>query len=416
MASYTTNLNLKKPALTDGASIADINGNMDAIDAGVALKTQAIKNITRNGTTFTATRCDNTTFTFTQQDNNTTYSAGTDLSLSGTTFNHANSGVTANTYGPSANVTGSDGATILVPQVTVNARGHVTSVTNRTYTSVNTWRGVQNNLTSDSTSDSLTAAQGKALANGSARDSTKAAKTEAIKNITRSGTTFTATRCDGTTFTFTQQDNNTTYSAGTDMSLSSTTFNHANSGVVAGTYGPSTNVTGDNGNTITVPQIAVNARGHVTGVNTRTYTSVNTWRPVENSLTSTSTTASLTAAQGKALNDKMALSAGSGTRNTTYTSSGSCSYSKQRCGGTYVVHVDFSCTPVAGKSSENVAVYFTGLPVPRSMQPVVCFGASQNFGNFCTILVDGSGNLRPWYCGNTMAVAAGGHFCYLSNA
>lgn len=37
----------------------------------------------------------------------------------------------------------------------------------------NTWRGIQNVLTSDSTSDSLSAAQGKALANGSARDSTK---------------------------------------------------------------------------------------------------------------------------------------------------------------------------------------------------------------------------------------------------
>ena len=37
----------------------------------------------------------------------------------------------------------------------------------------NTWRGIQNNLTSDSTSDSLSAAQGKALANGSARDNTK---------------------------------------------------------------------------------------------------------------------------------------------------------------------------------------------------------------------------------------------------
>ena len=33
---------------------------------------------------------------------------------------------------------------------------------------------------------------------------------KAISNITRSGTTFTATRADGTTFTFTQQDNNTT--------------------------------------------------------------------------------------------------------------------------------------------------------------------------------------------------------------
>lgn len=38
-------------------------------------------------------------------------------------------------------------------------------------------------------------------------------KTEAIKNITRAGTTFTATRADGSTFTFNQQD--TTYSAAT---------------------------------------------------------------------------------------------------------------------------------------------------------------------------------------------------------
>ena len=36
-----------------------------------------------------------------------------------------------------------------------------------------------------------------------------------IKNITRSGTTFTATRNNDSTFTFTQQDNNTTYSNAT---------------------------------------------------------------------------------------------------------------------------------------------------------------------------------------------------------
>lgn len=36
-----------------------------------------------------------------------------------------------------------------------------------------------------------------------------AGKDETVKTITRSGTTFTATRADGTTFTFTQQDNNT---------------------------------------------------------------------------------------------------------------------------------------------------------------------------------------------------------------
>lgn len=40
----------------------------------------------------------------------------------------------------------------------------------------NTWRPVVNNLTTDNASSSLSAAQGKALANGSARDSTKVAK------------------------------------------------------------------------------------------------------------------------------------------------------------------------------------------------------------------------------------------------
>nr|DAQ85189.1 MAG TPA: Minor structural protein [Caudoviricetes sp.] len=40
-------------------------------------------------------------------------------------------------------------------------------------------------------------------------------QSKAIKSITRSGTTFTATALDGTTFEFTQQDNNTTYGVAT---------------------------------------------------------------------------------------------------------------------------------------------------------------------------------------------------------
>lgn len=36
MATYTTNLNLKKPDTTDKVSIADINANMDLIDAAIA--------------------------------------------------------------------------------------------------------------------------------------------------------------------------------------------------------------------------------------------------------------------------------------------------------------------------------------------------------------------------------------------
>ena len=50
----------------------------------------------------------------------------------------SDSGVTNGTYGPTGNVNGSNGATISVPQITVDAKGRVTSIVNRTYTSVNT--------------------------------------------------------------------------------------------------------------------------------------------------------------------------------------------------------------------------------------------------------------------------------------
>lgn len=40
-------------------------------------------------------------------------------------------------------------------------------------------------------------------------------QSKAIKSITRSGTTFTATALDGTTFEFTQQDSDTTYEVAT---------------------------------------------------------------------------------------------------------------------------------------------------------------------------------------------------------
>ena len=50
----------------------------------------------------------------------------------------ATSGVTAGSYGPTANVTGTNNTTITVPQITVDNKGRVTSVVNRTYTSKDT--------------------------------------------------------------------------------------------------------------------------------------------------------------------------------------------------------------------------------------------------------------------------------------
>src|SRR5574344_3126796 len=49
----------------------------------------------------------------------------------------ANSGATAGTYGPTADVTGNNNATIVVPQITVDAKGRVTAVTTKTLTCKN---------------------------------------------------------------------------------------------------------------------------------------------------------------------------------------------------------------------------------------------------------------------------------------
>lgn len=64
----------------------------------------------------------------------TTYSAGTGLSLSGTTINHTSS-ITAGNAGDSGNTrTLNHGGTFVVPYISYNSTGHITSVTNKTLT------------------------------------------------------------------------------------------------------------------------------------------------------------------------------------------------------------------------------------------------------------------------------------------
>ncbi len=92
-----------------------------------------------------------------------------------------------------------------------------------------------------------------------------------------SGTKVGTITINGTgTDIYCQTNTNTTYSAGAGLGLSGTTFSLSASGVTAGSYGPSGNVYGSNGATISVPQITVDAYGRVTSVTNRTYTSVNT--------------------------------------------------------------------------------------------------------------------------------------------
>ena len=195
-------------------------------DSYAAKKTEAIKNITRSGTTFTATRTDGTTFTFTQQDNNTTYSVFT---------------ASANGLAPMASSANKTTAETAVGnyylcadgkyrQLPANAFLNSTyNVYNGTY-SIKALVGSTTTTLSDftanqSAADDFTLVQGSNITftvDATNRKLTIAGTAnstypKAVKNITRSGTTFTATCYDDTTFTFTQQDNNTWKAATTSQ-------------------------------------------------------------------------------------------------------------------------------------------------------------------------------------------------------
>lgn len=236
--------------------------------------------------------CVSVPWTDTNTDTNTTYSAGTGLSLSSTTFSLAASGATAGTYGPTANVTGNNNATIKVPKITVDAYGRVTSISEYTYTSVNT-------DTNTNTAHSHTVSTGLTVS-GSGGTSGTVTYSANLKSATSLGTIGTTSKLYAVgvdvngqlcvSVPWTDTNTNTTYSAGTGLSLSGTTFNLTNTTVTAGTYGPSANVSGSNGATISVPQITVDAQGRITSVVNRTYTSVNTDTNTDTKVTNTLST------------------------------------------------------------------------------------------------------------------------------
>lgn len=208
----------------------------------------------------------------------TTFDGSKNVSIEATL---ANSGVTADSYGPTENKTAAAGDSFVIPQVTVDAKGRVTDVTERTITLPATPGSV-------GTADKLSAARTIALS-GDASGSTSF---DGSKNVTINATL-------------------------------------ANSGVTAGSYGPTANTAPGGSGTFSVPQVTIDAKGRVTAATSRTVTMpaipdvsayVHTGRQsatpeatityltssdIEDSLTSTSTTKALSAKQGKALNDKV---------------------------------------------------------------------------------------------------------------
>ena len=171
------------------------------------LNANGVKSITRSGTTFTVTRNDNTTFTFTQQDSTyglaSTTANGLLRQLNGNTAQYMRGDGTWQTppntntwkqntnaqegyvvkgvankvwkcdangnpaWRDDANTTyglASTSANGLLRQLNGNTAQYMRGDgTWQTPPNTNTWRGIQNNLTSTSTTDSLAAAQGKAL-------------------------------------------------------------------------------------------------------------------------------------------------------------------------------------------------------------------------------------------------------------
>lgn len=74
------------------------------------------------------------TITIASTDTNTTYTAGTGLTLSGTTFNHSNA-ITAGNFGDTGITrTLAFGGTFIVPYVTYDAQGHLVTKSNLTLT------------------------------------------------------------------------------------------------------------------------------------------------------------------------------------------------------------------------------------------------------------------------------------------
>lgn len=96
---------------------------------------------------------------------------------------------------------------------------------------------------------------------------------EYIKGLSISGRTITYTKGDGTTGTLTTQDNNTTYKAGTGLTLTSGTFNHTNAVTAATGVGEDGETrTLAFGGTFKVPTVSYDAQGHITGSGTVTLT------------------------------------------------------------------------------------------------------------------------------------------------
>jgi hypothetical protein len=214
-------------------------------------------------------------------DNNTTYSAGTNVSISNgvisvPTADGSTAGVTIVYPAASCTTFTSDSGTC-TPLAVQKAVGlfEPKAHTHSAYVNQNAFSNVtvgSTTIAADSTTDTLTLVAGSNIT--LTPDATNDKIT--IAASTNAGTITGVTAGNGLTGGGTSGAVTLNVGAGTGISVAADAISLAASGVTAGSYGPTANVTGSNNATINVPQITVDTYGRVTSVTNRVYTSVNT--------------------------------------------------------------------------------------------------------------------------------------------
>ena len=213
----------------------------------------------------------------------------------------SNSGVTAGSYGQAENASPAHKGTFSVPYITVDAKGRVTAASTKTIT-----LPADNNTTystATTSANGLMSSSDKTKLDGIATGAE--VNQNAFANVVVGSTTI-AADAKQDTLTFVAGSNVTITPDATNdkitIAATDTVYTHPTSGATAGSYGPSANATPAYGATFNVPYVTVDANGHVTAISTKTVKIPASDKvTVTDNLTSTSTTAALSANQGKVL-------------------------------------------------------------------------------------------------------------------
>ncbi len=215
----------------------------------------------------------------------TTYSAGTGLSLDDGAFSLEGSIVSPGSAGPTSSVTGDDGTSISIPRIIVDTYGRVTGLSEYSLTNRNTTysaaTGSSNGLLSSADKTKLDGIAQGAEVNQNTFSTVKVgdvsvsadSKTDTLSLIAGNNISISA---DSSSDSLTLSAVDTRYSNGEGISLSGNTFSLQSGVVTAGSAGPTSNVSGTDGSTISVPRITVDTYGRVTGLSSYTLTNKDT--------------------------------------------------------------------------------------------------------------------------------------------